>query len=57
MKKKGQAADADVTMNGVEIIKVLMASYVEDNTSQDKNWIIDSGSPFMCVPRRSYSTL
>ena len=31
-------------MSGLEETEVLMASYVEDNTSQDKDWIIDSGS-------------
>jgi len=28
----------------IEDTKVLMASYVEDNTSQSKGWIFDSGS-------------
>ena len=43
MKKKGKAAETDVA-NGVEDIKVLTTSYVEDNTSQDKCWIFGSGS-------------
>ena len=41
MKKKGQAADADVAMSGGDT-EILMASY--DNTSQDKSWIFDSDS-------------
>jgi len=43
LKKKGKAAETDVA-NGVEDIKVLTTSYVEDNTSQDKCWIFGSGS-------------
>ena len=35
LKKKGQAAEADVVMSGVDT-EVLMASYVDDNTSQGK---------------------
>jgi len=35
LKKKGQAAEADVA-SSVEDTEVLMASYVEDNTSQGK---------------------
>jgi len=35
--------EADVT-SGVENTEVLMASYVEDNTSQDKDWIFNSDS-------------
>ena len=42
MKNKAQAAEADVA-SGVDT-EVLMASYVEDNTSQGKSWIFDSGS-------------
>ena len=42
MKKKGQAAEADVA-SGVEETEILMASY-KDNTSHDKGWIFDSGS-------------
>ena len=40
MKKKRQAAEADIVMSGVDT-KVLMASYIEDNTSQGKRWIFD----------------
>jgi len=42
LKKKGQAAEADVALSGLEDIEVLKASY-EDNTSQGKDWIFDSG--------------
>ena len=35
--------EADVTMSGFDI-KVLMAFYIEDNTSQGKGWIFNSGS-------------
>ena len=41
--KKEQTAEADVA-SGVSETEILMASYVEDNTSQGKNWIFDSGS-------------
>ena len=43
MKKKGQAAKAGVTLSGLEKTNVLMASN-EDNSSQGKGWIFDSGS-------------
>jgi len=33
LRNKGQAAETDVALSGVEDTKVLMASY-EDNTSQ-----------------------
>jgi len=42
LKKKGQAAEADIA-SGVDI-KILMASYFEDNTSQGECWIFDLGS-------------
>jgi len=35
LKKKGKVAETDIT-SGVEI-KVLMASYIEDSTSQGKS--------------------
>ena len=35
LKKKGQVVEANVAMSDVDT-KVLIASYVEDNTSQDK---------------------
>jgi len=35
--------EADIA-SGVEDTEVLMASYVEDNTSQGKIWIFDLGS-------------
>jgi len=43
LRKKGQAAEADVALSGVEDTEVLMASY-ENNTSQGKGWMFDSGS-------------
>ena len=43
LKKKGQAAEADKVMSGVDP-KVLMTFYVEDNISQGKGWIFDFGS-------------
>ena len=43
IEKEGQAAEVDVALSGVEDTEVLMASY-EDNTSQGKGWIFDSGS-------------
>jgi len=42
LKKKGQAAETDVA-SGVENTEILIASY-ENNTSQSKGWIFDSGS-------------
>ena len=42
LKKKGQPTEADVA-SGVEHTEILMASY-EDNTSQGKGWIFDSGN-------------
>jgi len=36
LKKKRQAVEADIAMNGVDT-EELMASYVEDNTFQDKS--------------------
>ena len=36
IKKKGQVAETDIA-NGVEDTEVLMASFVENYTSQDKS--------------------
>ena len=36
--------DLDIAMSGVKDAEVLMASYVEDNTSHDKSSIFDSGN-------------
>jgi len=36
VEENGQAAEAGVARSGVDT-EVLMASYVEDNTSQDKD--------------------
>jgi len=43
LKKKGQAAEADAAISGVEDIEVLMTFY-EENTSQGKVWIFDLNS-------------
>jgi hypothetical protein len=43
LKKKGQAAEADVAMSGIET-EVLTTSIIEDNTFQCKNWVLDSAS-------------
>jgi len=43
LKKKKQAAEADIVLSGVEDTEVLTASY-KNNTSQGKCWIFDSGS-------------
>jgi len=43
LKKKGQVAETDIALSGIEDTKVLMTS-CEDNTSQDKSWILDSDS-------------
>ena len=51
LKKKGQVMEADVTMSDVDI-KVLMAFYVEDKTSQGKCWIFDSGSTIHVYSRK-----
>jgi len=51
LKKKGQTAEADVVMSNVNT-KVLMTSYGEDNTSQDKGWIFDSGSTVYTCSRK-----
>jgi len=53
--KKEQAAEADVTLSGVEDTEVLMAFY-ENNTFQDKFWIFDSVIRFMYVLKKSCST-
>ena len=43
--------EADVTIIGVDT-EILMAFYVENNTSQDKNWILIMIVQFMYVPKR-----
>jgi len=43
LKKKGQIAEADIAVSGIEDTEVLMTSY-ENNTSQGKGWIFDLGS-------------
>jgi len=54
LKQKGKALEVDVA-SGVDT-KVLMTSYVENNTSQDKDWIFDLVVLFMYIPRSGYST-
>ena len=57
MKKKGQAAEADV-VSGVSDTEILMAYYVEDNTSQDKSWIFDSDSTVhVCSQKELFNSL
>jgi len=41
--KKEQAVATNIVISGVNT-EVLMTSYVEDNTSQGKDWIFDSDS-------------
>jgi len=48
--------EADIAMSSVDI-EVLMASYVEDNTSQGKSCIFDSISTVHDVPIRRCSIL
>jgi len=47
---------ADVAMSGIDT-EILMASYVENNTSQGKCWIFDFGSTIHDVLIRIYLTL
>ena len=57
MKKKGQAAEADITLSGVEDTEVLIVFY-EDNTSQDKSWIFDSDSTVhVCFQKELFNSL
>jgi len=54
LKKKGQAAEVNVA-SGVEDTKILMASY-EDNTSQGKGGIFDSGSTIhVCSQKEQFN--
>ena len=55
VEEKGQVAEADIILNGLEETDVLMASY-KNNTSQSKDWIFDSSRRFICVPKKSCST-
>ena len=57
LKKKGQAAEEGVVMSGLEETEVLMVSY-EDNTSQGKSWIFDSGSTIhVCSQKELFNFL
>ena len=57
MKKKRQAAEADIALSGVEDTEVLIVFY-EDNTSQDKSWIFDSDSTVhVCFQKELFNSL
>ena len=57
LKKKGQAAEAGVALSGLEEIEVLMA-FNEDNTSEGKSWIFDSGSTVhVCSQKELFNSL
>jgi len=57
LKKKGQATEAGVALSGLEETEILMASN-EDNTSQDKGWIFDSGSTVhVCSQKELFNSL
>jgi len=57
VEKKGQAAEADVALSGLEETEVLMTSN-EDNTSQGKGWIFDSGSMVhVCSQKELFNSL
>ena len=48
--------EVDVVMSDVLDTEVLMASYVEDNISQDKGRIFDSGSAIQVCSNKDMST-
>ena len=55
--EEGQAVEAGIAISGVDT-KVLMVSYVEDNTSQGKGWIFDSGSTtYVCFQKEMFNSL
>ena len=57
MKKKRQAAEADVALTGIENTEVLIASY-KDNTSQGRGWIFDSDSTvYVCFQKELFNSL
>ena len=57
-KKKGQVAEADIVLSGVEDTEVLMASYIKNNTSQNKDWIFNSGSTVhVCSQKELFNSL
>ena len=43
IEEEGASEEADIALSGLEETKVLMA-FNEDNTSQSKGWIFESGS-------------
>ena len=57
MKKKRQAAEADVALTGIENTEVLIASY-ENNTSQGRGWIFYSDSTvYVCFQKELFNSL
>jgi len=55
--KKGQATEAGVALSDLEKTEVLMA-FNEDNTSQGKGWIFDSGSTVhVCYQKELFNYL
>ena len=54
LKKKRKAAEAGIALSGLEETEVLMIFY-EDNTSQDKNWIFNSGSTVYVCSKKELS--
>ena len=57
MKKREQVAETD-TASGASGTKVLIASYVKDNTSQGKGWIFDSScTVHLCFQKELFNSL
>ena len=55
--KKEQAVATNIVISGVNT-EVLMTSYVEDNTSQGKDWIFDSDSKVhVCFHKETFNSL
>ena len=57
VEEEGAVTKTDVA-SSVDDIEVLMASYVEDNTSQCKNLILDSGiTIYLCSQKELFNSL
>ena len=57
VEKKEARSETDVALSGVEDTQVLMASY-ENNTSQGKSWIFDSGNTVhLCSQKELFNSL
>jgi len=57
IEEEEQAMEVDVTLSSVKDTEVLMASY-ENNTSQGKNWIFDSGiMVHVCFQKELFNSL